>query len=150
GRAAEELLHALVHEPRLAHLGAAVELEEAAQGLVPALRAPVRARGGAGQLALEPAHLAAQLVAILARQSREVLVPGPGEREDRAALLELGRDAEAVGGRERGQQRQRGRGAADRVEVPFDRPRAAMQQERLPQLLLAARRRVAAEMAADA
>ena len=89
---AEEALHALVHEARLADLGEPVEARGTGRAPRPIPRRPHATRDGdGGQLALELAHLPPELVAILAGQPRQVVVPRRGQRQHRAALLDARR-----------------------------------------------------------
>ena len=88
---AEERLHALVHEARLADLGETVEPEELGERLLPSLGRSVGAHGRAGQLALELAYLALELVAILAGQPLQIGLPRGGQLEDRTAIFSLDR-----------------------------------------------------------
>src|SRR4029077_4130659 len=109
----------------------------------------VVAGGRPGKLALEPADLAAQLVAILAGEAREVLVPALGQGQDRAAVLALHARGKAVSGRELGQERGGRRGGADAVEVPRDGLTLAVLEQRGPPLRLAAVRRDQVQVIGD-
>src|SRR6185436_21013881 len=74
--AAEEALHPLVHEARLAHARGAVQGEEIVQPSGDADRRGLDADAAGRLFTLEAADLAAHLVAVLARKRREVGVPG--------------------------------------------------------------------------
>src|SRR5262249_4359589 len=72
---AEEALHLLVHETRLADLGEPVKIEESCERGVPAAGRVMRGHGRPRQLALELTHLPSEFVPVLARQRGQVLVP---------------------------------------------------------------------------
>jgi hypothetical protein len=134
---AEEPLHALVHEARLAGFRQAVQLEESGQRAVPPLGRGVGTHGGAWQLALELPDLAPELVTVLAGETLEVGIPGIGQLENGAALLALDERAHPGSAAEPGQDLERGRGRADRVEVPFRGLVRAVLEQGLPHICLA-------------
>src|SRR5262245_12723705 len=136
---AEEGLHAMVHESRLAGARAPVQAEEVIQPSLDVFAVRRAGRVGIGNLAREAAHLPRELVALLAGEGGQVVVPGGGQIEDRTALLHRRRHRETEGrGDSRGRRdgdRARGHG----VEVPDPGHRGARGEERRPRLLLAAR-----------